>query len=147
MRSDLELEMSARLDAEGLGIERRVDGALAFEIPEKHGPVSVPLSPEYTVEIEIPPNPTVRVFDGREFPQLDVALVLAQPEVVKQDPRRGWFPIGGDHYDSELEFGEPESTLVFERSSGEVCVWGETSSRLDIERTGAFPLFVVVRPK
>lgn len=86
--------------------------------------------------------------DGREFPQLDVPLVLVQFEVVAQDWRRGWFPLGGGHYDDELYFGEPESTLVFERPEGDdVCVWGSGPYDLSMERTGTFPLYVVIRPR
>lgn len=131
----------------GICVEYRSDGATAYEIlPEHESPFRVPLGEGRSVDIEIPPNPPIRVLDGQEFPQLDVPLVLVQFEVVARDWRRGWFPLGGKHYDSELYFGEPESTLVFERPNGDVCVWGNGSCDLSMERTGTFPLYVVVRP-
>lgn len=135
-------------DVEGLCVEERSDGSVAYELLASYeGTFRVPLGPERTVDIEIPPNPPIRVMDGREFSQLDAPFVLVQFEVVAQDWRRGWFPLGGDHYDSELEFGEPESTLVFEQPDGGVCVWGDGPYDLEMERTGTFPLYVVVRER
>ncbi|MGH9644259.1 MAG: hypothetical protein ACRD3Q_17785 [Terriglobales bacterium] len=131
----------------GIRVEHRPDGSVSYEVLPGHElPFRVPLGEDRIVDIEIPPNPAIRVLDGRKFPQLDVPLVLVQFEVVARDWRKGWCPIGGSHYDSELYLGEPESTLVFERpGNGEVCVWGDSPDDLQLENAGAFPLYVVVR--
>ena len=130
-------------------VEHRSDGSTVYEVPPEHEPLffQVPLDEGRTVDIEIPPNPPVRVMDGREFPQLDAPLVLVQFEVVAQDCRRGWFPLGGEHYDYEAYFGDSESALVFERAKGDVGVWTRGPGDLQLQRSGTFPVYVVTRAK
>lgn len=128
-------------------IERQPDGSILYEVPPDHEPPSfkIPVGEGRVVDIELPPNPPIRVVDGREFPQLDVPFVLVQFEVVTRDWRRGWFPLGGEHYEDEMHLGDEESTLVFERPSGEVRLWSNGPEDLRLERTGTFPVYVRVR--
>lgn len=137
----------AELRSRKIRAEHQLDGSVVYEVSPSHEPPTfrVPVGDRRVVDIEIPPSPSIRVVDGKEFPQLDVPFVLVQFEVVAQDWRRGWFPLGGEHYSDEMHFGDEESTLVFERASGEVRVWSDGPGDLALERTGTFPLYVRVR--
>jgi hypothetical protein len=129
----------------GVQVERRSDGTTVYDVsPNQEGTLEVPLG-EGRIDIEIPPNPTIRVLDGREVPQLEAPLVLVQFEVVAQDWRRGWCPVGGEHYEREYISDPTEPDLVLDQLDGFVSIWAYQGERIDIERTGTFPLYVTVR--
>jgi hypothetical protein len=67
------------------------------------GPKLIEIRPDfkYPVEVQLGTDSSERrrlfLIHGRECPQLGADYVLLQPEVVVEDPSRGWLPLGGVH--------------------------------------------------
>lgn len=67
------------------------------------GPKQIEIRPdfEHPIEVLLGTEPTERrrlfLVHGRECPQRGADYILMQPEVVAEDPRRGWLPLGGVH--------------------------------------------------
>lgn len=70
---------------------------------------------KYPIEIQLGTDSSERrrlfLIHGRECPQLGADYILLQPEVVAEDPRRGWLPVGGVHDGSRGLGGEDTPEL------------------------------------
>lgn len=57
------------------------------------------------LEIRLGDNSTekrLEVVSGLEWPQVQARFIVVQPEVLAEDPRHGWVPVGGIYPDSVL---------------------------------------------
>ena len=72
-----------------------------------------------------PTTPELMVVAGREIPQLGAGCIILQPDVLVNDPRRGWMPVGGTY--PELAKVDPEYTPWFDLGDGykldQIDIW------------------------
>lgn len=86
----------------------------------------------------------IYLLDAAEsLPYLGARYLAIQPEVVLDDPRRGWRPFGGEHPSHGVAFGRSESPdfdLVRWASREHLYVWGAGSAitLVDASRHGTW---------
>jgi hypothetical protein len=126
------------------GVETVDEGTRRYEVSRtgESPSLSVPLSPEVEVLIELPRTPEILVYAGREVPQLGAPYLLVQPEIVANDWRQGWVPMGGE-WPTELYLREQE-TLSIGELDGDPVIW-INHNQLEVEQTGTFQMYVVLR--
>ncbi len=94
-------EYRAELRAKAQIYELRYAAENGWHISE--GPKQIEIRPDfkYPVEVQLGTDFSERcrlfLIHGHECPQLGADYILLQPEVVAEDPRRGWLPLGGVH--------------------------------------------------
>jgi hypothetical protein len=115
----------------------RYEVARTGELPS----LSVDMRPGIEIQIELPDTPVIHVVRGGEVPQLEAQYILVQQEVVAENWRRGWTPIGG-WWDSEVYLRE-RNELQLGALDGDPVVWGYPRY-LSFEQTGSFSMHVTV---
>lgn len=109
-----------------------VEHRIAWEgVPEE---VRLPSDFDGVVELRFSgePHPPCFLMRADCCPQLRAAYVVIQPDVVREDPTRGWVPLGGSHEHTE-EFGgiSPYHWLRFDPESAQ-CAIDIYEDRVDI---------------
>lgn len=128
------------------GVETLSDGRLRYEVSRtgELPSLTVAMWRGVEVHIELPDTPDIQIVRGENVPQLDALYVLAQPDVIAEDWRRGWIPVGG-HWPDEIYLREQERLRLGELD-GDPVMWGYPN-HLEFEQTGSFPMHIVVRAK
>jgi hypothetical protein len=128
------------------GVETLSDGTLRYEVSRSGElpSLSVRMWSGVEVRIELPNTAEIEVVRGELIPQLDALYVLTQPDVMSQDWRQGWVPVGG-RWPDEIYLREQESLQLGELD-GDPEMWG-FPDRLEFEQAGSFPMHIAVRSK
>ncbi len=126
------------------GVETLADGSRRYEVARDGAlpNLSVSMWPEVQVTVELPNTAEIEVVRGELVPQVGALYVLSQPDVIAEDWRRGWIPVGG-RWPNEVYLREQES-LRLGKLDGDPVMWAYPS-RLEFEQTGSFPMHIVVR--
>lgn len=103
--------------------------------------LAVSMWPEIEVRIELPGAPEIQVVRGCDVPQVSALYLLVQPEVVADDWRCGWSPVGGE-WPSEVHLREQIGLCLGDLDVAPV-MWA-FADRLEFEKSGSLPMHIVV---
>jgi hypothetical protein len=135
----LDPEVAERI---GMRVKTFTERRYFFGIEEEHSqPFDVPRPTEgVSVEIHLPPSPTILVEDGSRYPELQASIVLRQP-TLEGSPEEGWLPLGGMF---EAEASIRDGSLRLYDFDGDLH-FHAVKDVLEVRRERVFPLTVTIR--